>query len=414
MNATSLLRCCAISAIFPLLSSLSHGLGFRIADQNAEATARGNAFVATADDPSAIYYNPAGITQLEGTRTLLGAYVITLKDTVHLDADVKNNRFSTSNTEPQAVPTSFYTWSFKGHPIALGLGVYAPYGFAIEYPDDSPIRTIARYGSIQYLTVNPVVAWKINGSLSIAAGATVNYGRAELKRGLFTVGDEFQFKGDGVAYGFNAGILWKPHPMHSFGATYRSGTNLTFSGHTTVNTEKMQVPTPFGPVTVPAVDYREDADATFQLPQNVTAGYSFRPTPDWNFEFNIDWTDWDSLNTVIIHQQRSPDAPVPFNWESSFIYEFGVTKKFAKGYSASLGYMYSENSVPNESFSPGIPDSNRHVFSAGFGRKLDRLNWYVAYQYAYGPTRTIAQNTIADGQYRFDSHALTLSLGYNF
>lgn len=36
--------------------------GFRLADQDAFATARGEAFVATADNPSAVYYNPAGIT----------------------------------------------------------------------------------------------------------------------------------------------------------------------------------------------------------------------------------------------------------------------------------------------------------------------------------------------------------------
>ena len=36
--------------------------GLRLSDQDAFATARGEAFVATADNPSAIYYNPAGIT----------------------------------------------------------------------------------------------------------------------------------------------------------------------------------------------------------------------------------------------------------------------------------------------------------------------------------------------------------------
>ena len=40
--------------------------GFRLPDQDAFATARAEAFVATADNPSAIYYNPAGISQLEG------------------------------------------------------------------------------------------------------------------------------------------------------------------------------------------------------------------------------------------------------------------------------------------------------------------------------------------------------------
>ena len=41
-------------------------LGIRVFDHDAFATARGDAFVATADNPSAIYYNPAGITQLQG------------------------------------------------------------------------------------------------------------------------------------------------------------------------------------------------------------------------------------------------------------------------------------------------------------------------------------------------------------
>src|SRR5213083_2807851 len=52
---------CTFAACLP---TVSFALGIRIADQDARATARGNAFTATADNPSAIYYNPAGITQL--------------------------------------------------------------------------------------------------------------------------------------------------------------------------------------------------------------------------------------------------------------------------------------------------------------------------------------------------------------
>src|SRR5690349_2754441 len=48
-------------------------LGSRIPNQDAEAIGRGNAFVATADDPSAIYYNPAGITQLDGNNLQVGS-----------------------------------------------------------------------------------------------------------------------------------------------------------------------------------------------------------------------------------------------------------------------------------------------------------------------------------------------------
>ena len=39
--------------------------GFAVLQQGTAAMAQGNAFVAEADDPSAIFYNPAGLTQLK-------------------------------------------------------------------------------------------------------------------------------------------------------------------------------------------------------------------------------------------------------------------------------------------------------------------------------------------------------------
>ena len=51
-------------------------VGFRLPNQDPEAIARGNAFTATADNPSAIYYNPAGITQLKGENLSVGLYLI--------------------------------------------------------------------------------------------------------------------------------------------------------------------------------------------------------------------------------------------------------------------------------------------------------------------------------------------------
>ena len=59
-------------------------LGSRIPNQDAAAIARGNAFVATADNPAAIYYNPAGITQLEGHNFQLGSLFI-----LRVDAEIE-------------------------------------------------------------------------------------------------------------------------------------------------------------------------------------------------------------------------------------------------------------------------------------------------------------------------------------
>src|SRR5579871_2660242 len=67
-----------------LATSIPHdasALGIRLADQDAFATARGNAFAATADNPSAIYYNPAGISQIEGNNVRMGLYGIDFQST---------------------------------------------------------------------------------------------------------------------------------------------------------------------------------------------------------------------------------------------------------------------------------------------------------------------------------------------
>jgi long-chain fatty acid transport protein len=193
---------------------------------------------------------------------------------------------------------------------------------------------------------------------------------------------------------------------------------MHYSGHTRLSipgfsTSFEVFPGFFVPVDVPGTFREEDADVDFQYPQSIMAGYSWRPTPEWNFEVNVNWTDWDNLNTLTLHQP-SGDVALPFNWESSFFYSFGATRYLPNGFRVSAGYIYSENSVPNESFSPLVPDSNRHVISVGVGQERDRISWDLSYQYAYGPHRKIDNGTLANGTYRFESHAIALTLGYRF
>jgi long-chain fatty acid transport protein len=376
------------------------GLGIRIADQDPLATARGNAFAATADDPSAIYYNPAGITQLAGHQFQLGAYGIYLNDTFTAPGGAEYD----TKDEIQLLPQFYYTYSFEKVPLSLGLGLYAPFGFALEWPDDVPFRAYAKEGRIMYVSINPVVAYRIHPTLSVAAGLTVNYSEAELTRGIFVPGDEFKFDGDDLVPGFNLGLRWQPHPQHAFGVTYRGETTMDYDGDSRT---QLVVPA--------ALVFSEPASARFRFPQYIIAGYSFRPTPKWNLEFNLDWTDWESLNTVTLHQ-ASGDAALTFNWESSFCYEFGATHYFGEDWTVSAGYIYSENSVPDATFNPVVPDSDRHVFSLGLGRTYGRFHWDLAYQLAYGPERDVGQGPASPvtGQYEFISHAFSLAFRYQF
>ena len=415
--AHPIILACAIVACLP---SVSFALGIRIADQDARATARGNAFTATADNPSAIYYNPAGISQLYapalslstgvgktavpaehdgegGLRLRMGLYAITLGSKATLGGGAYTTDIS---HRWQAAGNIYATWKKANSPFTFGLGIYSPYGFGIWYPENSPLRQLAISGSIAYTSINPVVSWQVTPTLSIAAGPTFNYAKTGLKRGIFATdaGDAFEFEGTGWALGANAGIMWQPHPKHSFGLMYRSETQVNFDGH--ANT-----------VIPNFISNREPGTANIVFPQNIVLGYSFRPTPRWNLEVNVDWTDWDRLNTVTLNKV-SGAVPLPFNWQSSFFYEFGATYKFDNGFSASAGYIYSENSVPNGSFNPILPDSNRHIFTVGVGKQWKKLDLDVAYQYAHGPSRTVTG--LAAGNYQFDSHALTISAGYRF
>src|SRR5689334_7043167 len=64
--------------------------GLRLLSQDGFASARGEAFVATADNPSAIYYNPAGISQLEGSHLRGGFYGLYLDPTYRPPPHVPN------------------------------------------------------------------------------------------------------------------------------------------------------------------------------------------------------------------------------------------------------------------------------------------------------------------------------------
>jgi long-chain fatty acid transport protein len=208
-----------------------------------------------------------------------------------------------------------------------------------------------------------------------------------------------------MAAGYNIGLLWKPLVEHSFGITYRSATSVDFKGHSTLT----------APIALPAPlpQARESASATIDFPQQIVVGWSYHPSPNWNFEFNADWTDWDVLNTVTLHRVAGSD-PMIFNYQSSFMFEWGATRFLKNGWSVSGGYIYSQSSVPVQFFSPAVPDADRHVLSAGFGKQYRWLRMDAAYQFGFSPEWSINNASPADGKYTFTSHALALSLGVAF
>lgn len=71
-------RTLAVAALLPALATarLARAGGFELPDNGTEALGRGGAFVAKADDGTAIQYNPAGLARQHGTRLLLDGHLV--------------------------------------------------------------------------------------------------------------------------------------------------------------------------------------------------------------------------------------------------------------------------------------------------------------------------------------------------
>ena len=272
MNRRNIVKLLLMAAVGVSTLNVSAN-GFRLADQDAFATARGEAFVATADNPSAIYYNPAGITQLEGNNLRSGIYGIYLNPSFNPTNGAANsgNTYHSSDNLA-AVPQFFYTYTPKDFPLSFGLGVYAPYGGSISWPDDTGFRTVAMQGKLTYLTINPVMAVKMLPSLSLGAGLMVNYVNMDLEQGLSPfaqpLANYFKFDGDGWSVGYNLGLRWQPIDQISIGATFRSTATVTLGGYTEFEEQPLVQTT------------RLPAHTAFTFPLTVVCGLSYRPTPN--------------------------------------------------------------------------------------------------------------------------------------
>jgi long-chain fatty acid transport protein len=409
----------AVSCYLAVAVTSAFAGGFDLPDQDAFAVGRGLAVVATADNPSAIFYNPAGLTQLTGNHLEAGFYGI------YLDPQYTppggGNTFHNQNPFG-GVPQLFYVHGNEKQTFSYGLGVYAPSGLSVKWQDNTGFRTLGTQGSLEQIAINPVVAFKLLPSLSIGGGLSANYANLDLRQGIFWPNqpyDQFRFQGDGWGLAGNVGLRWQPVEQLSFGASLHTGTKIDLKGYTSAYNSMA-----LGPI--PQFSTSTGAKADFQFPLKAEGGVSYRPTPKWNLEFDVDYTDWNSMGTVTIQQAHAfpplfpQNIALPLQWESSWYYELGATRYFDNGWHVSGGYIFNQNAVPDAHYNTVVADEDRHFFSVGVGRKGKQFDFDVAYQFGYGPDRTVsgsapsASGQTADGTYGFISHAVAVSVDWHF
>ena len=241
----------ALPVVLVLLftASTSFAAGFRLPEAGAKAMGMGFAFTAQADDPSAIYFNPAGLTQLKGQNVMVGVTYVRENGADFLGTTPVDNNvpltsggFTNQKSETQKslnffIPNAYYTKTNASTGFSYGVGIFSPFGLGQEYNDKntSIFRNQITKIDLQTIVVNPTIAFKVGDVLAVGAGIDWMYGRATLENTPWNPalaglqhGNVFnlKLKGSGDAWGYNFGLLLKPTENLRIGANYRSAFTL--------------------------------------------------------------------------------------------------------------------------------------------------------------------------------------------
>ena len=441
-------------------SLTAFGEGFRILDQSASATAQGGAFAAQADDPSAVHYNPAAITNLPGLQMTVGTLLVNgAIDFRPSSGPAIEGDFGGTFANPP--PSSFFVSAKLGDlgwpsfdSLTLGLGVYSPFGNITRYPRTSSLAPVLTRVASPILDMTPTVAFRVNPMLALGAGVDIytfsnafGEGHVEIQQTAadlaragfpFAPDDDIELNGRDTALGYHAGLLFTPlrneqgQPLVNVALVYRSRATLNLMGQF-LNKSR---------------GFALGAQADLNLPQVVTAGLAVWPMRDarreWKLEVDVDYADWTSFDHLDVTLSNGAVLPNPRNWQDSYVVMAGTEYKFVKpawlpAWDVSIrgGYVFADSPVPERTFTPDVPDSNSHSYSAGIGflcRRggtflgvipcgtgqeglgLNALGFDVAYQGIFYQSRGISNNQDprVHGVWDTTIHVVSLNLRMNF
>src|SRR5919106_4233568 len=212
------LFCSAVLGLF--CKTLSFAGGYAIPPQTAKAESMGGAATAGVDDPSAVYVNPAGLTQIDGNQIMAG---VTYINTV---SSVRNSGATSRNLhDDDFIPNLFANYHIPNSKISLGIGSYTPFGLATSYKPGSFTRYAALRSELRTIFVTPTVAWEPLSLISIGGGLSFIHSSGLLSRAIFfgPFGDgKLRITDTDDAFGYKIGLLVKPNERLRFGLTYTS------------------------------------------------------------------------------------------------------------------------------------------------------------------------------------------------
>ncbi|HPD97599.1 MAG TPA: OmpP1/FadL family transporter [Synergistales bacterium] len=397
---------CAALLFSALLCGTALGAGFALYDFSARGNALGGAMVGRADDPSAIAYNPAGITQIPGSSYMTGLAFIMPRGTVTQvggsAVDMKEHTF---------IPPHFYYTRQMSDKVWFGVGMMTRFGLGSDYPKTWFGNENNYYANIESVSLNPNIAWKVNDSFSLSLGAEVLWMEySQNKMGTSSAYDA-QLKGDDIGYGWNVGMHFKLDEATRIGLHYRSQVKLTISG--TVDTQSA----------IPIFQDHTSAKGDITLPEMYMFGISKQFSPKTNIEVGAIYTGWSSYDEMTIRYDPPlfgsvPSKTSPKNYKNVWRYQLGIEYKKSPEWTWRFGYTFDQSPIPDSTIDYQAPMSDRHLLSVGFGYTKNDRTWDFAYTYLMADDRTIAarpgDGVLASQTSNMDANIFVVSYSVKF
>jgi long-chain fatty acid transport protein len=370
------------------------------------------AYAGVADDPSAIYYNPAGLVQVPRWQLQTGSSFLKM-DSEHTDPSGKTDK---SDAGWVAAPHLYFSYGQPEGKWALGVGLNTPFGLISRWNNDSFSRNYTTEARMAASVLNPTVAYAVTDRLSFGAGLDyVDISDVGLKQKVpFTDGDA-EFNADGHAWGYNFGALWKASARHSFGLSYRSQVNVPVSGEVELKNVTEPVASMF---LGGASSYKTGAQTEFKFPQSVALGYGFHANDRWTMFADYEWVNWNTTQeTKFTYDQNNAILPqsIERRWRNTNNLGVGAEFKARDWWDVRFGSFVYERVVPSSTLESQIPDAGRVGLTLGSGFHFGKTSVDVGYTAILLRSRSVDNNagnaySSMDGTFKSMMHVFGIGL----
>jgi long-chain fatty acid transport protein len=391
----ALLMACSGVAAFIAATADANAGGFALREQSSWGQGSSFAGVAAGGALSAMYWNPATITQIPG---LQSESVITgiLPSSNHsvtagTFAGAPFNFPAAPDSGMDAlVPASYYSWQLTPQ-LWVGLSINAPFGLSVRFPDVWAGRTYAEDTVLKTYNGVPTIAYQVNNWLAVGVGVQIEYAKADLASGLPAnaagtppgLGNLLSIEGNGWGFGFTAGATLTPTPTTTIGIGYRSAINQKINGTLSL---------PPGGIFTPAFGSTPGSvSTTLNLPDIVTIGLRQRLTPQWTGLATFEWTNWSRIGTSSIVQDSGANATVlgnpvrlPFQYSDGWFGSVGAEYQWNERLALRSGVGFEKSPITDDVRTPRLPDNDRLWLSIGGSYKWsEKIRLDAAYTHIF-------------------------------